>query len=89
MLGGSEAARQLRGQAQDSRGQRSLLNTFPFNQQKAEAHAEGEDHHEHHEAAAARIPVQAIEFILRNWIFNVNTKYLNSYAYFAALIMQV
>ena len=40
MLGGSEAARQLRGQAQDARGERSLLNTFPFNQQRAEAGAE-------------------------------------------------
>merc|ERR1711964_438659 len=51
-------ARRLRNNRhlQDSRGSRSLTNTFPFNaQERNEDHHHGEDHehhepHEHHEA---------------------------------------
>merc|ERR1711922_88630 len=57
-LGGSEAARQLRGQPQaadQQRGQRSLVNTFPFNSKAA-----ADDHHHDHQEQA-RIPVQALD----------------------------
>jgi len=57
-FGASEAARQLRGQPQadQQRGQRSLVNTFPFNSKAAAA-----DHHHEDHAAEARIPVQALD----------------------------
>merc|ERR1711973_925362 len=57
-LGGSEAARQLRGQPQaadQQRGQRSLVNTFPFNSKAA-----ADDHHHDHQEQA-RITVQALD----------------------------
>ena len=44
LLGSSEAARQLRGNS-EQRGERSLVNTFPFN-----SNAAADDHHHgHHE----------------------------------------
>merc|ERR1711937_885887 len=58
-LGGGEAARQLRGQAQaadQQRGQRSLVNTFPFNSKAA-----ADDHHHADHQEQARIPVQALD----------------------------
>merc|ERR1712002_1184475 len=54
-IGSAQAGRQLRGNA--DRGQRSLLNTFPFNAQGADEH---HDHHEHHEAPA-RVASQSLE----------------------------
>merc|ERR1711934_2103 len=42
-------ARQLRGNLQTARDQRSLTNTFPFNQKSA---GEEEHHHEHHAASS-------------------------------------
>ena len=48
LLGSSEAARQLRGNI-EQRGERSLVNTFPFN-----SNAAADDHHHgHHEDHAA------------------------------------
>merc|ERR1712234_60826 len=46
-LGSSQAARQLRGKAiqEQERGERSLLNTFPFNANPDQQH---HAHHEHH-----------------------------------------
>merc|ERR1712002_705095 len=56
LICGSEAGRQLRGNNAEARGERSLLNTFPFNaRDAAEDHHHG--HHEHHEAPA-RVPSQ-------------------------------
>merc|ERR1712002_103301 len=56
LICGSEAGRQLRGNHAEVRGERSLLNTFPFNaRDAAEDHHHG--HHEHHEAPA-RVPSQ-------------------------------
>jgi len=46
-------ARQLRGNGFAVRGQRSLVNTFPFN-------ANADEHHDHHEAHAAS-PSQSLE----------------------------
>jgi len=53
LIGSSQAARQLR--ANEQRGERSLLNTFPFNAQDADHHHD----HAHHEEAPvrARLPV--------------------------------
>ena len=59
VLGGSQAARQLRGKVSAERGERSLLNTFPFNAQSGEAHAHG-DHHDHVATPARLIPSQSI-----------------------------
>jgi len=58
LVGGAYGARTLRGNSQDIRGQRSLLNTFPFNAQGADAHAH--DHHAHVETPARLIPSQSI-----------------------------
>ena len=57
-FGASEAARQLRGQPQadQQRGQRSLVNTFPFNSKAA-----ADDHHHADHQEQARIPVQALD----------------------------
>jgi len=49
LLGSSEAARQLRGN-HEQRGERSLVNTFPFNS-KAAAENHHHDHHDQHEAS--------------------------------------
>jgi len=53
LLGSSQAARKLQGL--ENRGERSLLNTFPFNAQDADHHHD----HAHHEEAPvrARLPV--------------------------------
>jgi len=61
LLSGSQAARQLRNNA-DSRGERSLLNTFPFNADQGAHHDHHADHsahdahHGHHEETAALVP---------------------------------
>ena len=82
MLGGSEAARQLRGQAQDARGERSLLNTFPFNQQRAEAGAELQK-----AAPVARIQAQVdnlvkwfIQIVYLHLLFAYNHIYLHDFS---------
>merc|ERR1719437_247617 len=49
LLGSSEAARQLRGNA-EQRGERSLVNTFPFNS-RSSAEDHHHNHHDHHEAS--------------------------------------
>jgi len=49
LLGSSEAARQLRGNS-EQRGERSLVNTFPFNS-KAVADDHHHSHHEDHDAS--------------------------------------
>ena len=50
---GALGARQLRGNLHQARDQRSLTNTFPFNQKSA---GEEEHHHDHHAAS----PVSAL-----------------------------
>merc|ERR1712198_81009 len=63
LLGGNQAARQLRGNAYKSaasapRGERSLLNTFPFNAQGAADDHHHHHHHEEHDAPARIVPSQ-------------------------------
>jgi len=57
LLGSSEAARQLRGNA-EQRGERSLVNTFPFNS-RSSAEDHHHNHHDHHEAS----PRQALNSV--------------------------
>merc|ERR1712106_684270 len=61
LLGSSEAARQLRGN-HEQRGERSLVNTFPFNS-KVATDDHHHDHHDQHEASLRQtfndIPVRA------------------------------
>jgi len=60
-LGSSQAARQLRGKAiqEQERGERSLLNTFPFNANPDQQHHAHHEHHDHHEESVAPAPARA------------------------------
>merc|ERR1739838_786192 len=57
LLGGSQAARQLRGNS-EKRGERSLVNTFPFNSKAAD-----DDHHHSHHRDHEASPRQAFNNI--------------------------
>merc|ERR1712243_20455 len=63
LLGSSEAARQLRGNGNQERDQRSLRNTFPFNTAAGRGDHHGGDHHDHghqEEASSARRSFSAV-----------------------------
>merc|ERR1712080_58454 len=53
LLGSGEAARQLRGNSEQQRDQRSLTSTFPFNTPAGRSAHHGGDHHGHHEEASS------------------------------------
>jgi len=65
LTGGSHGARRLRGNSQSVRDQRSLVNTFPFNQKAGgEHHADGEHpagHHAHDDSAPAASPFSGLQ----------------------------